>query len=113
MQLITSITSKSKQRLTLVLENNETVDFFLFYSPRQECWFFDFTYKDLTVNGLSVVITPNALRQFRNQIPFGIAFAANSFVEPFSIDDFSSGRVNMFVLNQDEVEQAELEIYNA
>lgn len=113
MQLITSITSKSKQRMTLVLENNETVDFLLYYSIRQQNWFFDFTYKNLTVNGSTVVLTPNALRQYRKQIPFGIAFAATSFVEPFSIDDFSSGRVNMFVLNANEVEQAESEIYNA
>lgn len=113
MQLITSITSKSKQRMTLVLENNETVDFFLYYSARQQSWFFDFTYNNLTVNGSTVVLTPNALRQYRNQIPFGIGFAATSFVEPFSIDDFSSGRVNMFVLNSEDIEQAELEIYNA
>ena len=97
MQEITSITNSSKQRMTLVLENNETVDF---------------TYKELTVNGSRVTLTPNALRQYRRLIPFGIAFVTQGFVEPFSISDFSNGRVKMYVLNSDEVEQIEAEVYN-
>lgn len=112
MKEITSITSRSKQHMILVLENNETVDFLLYFLPRQESWYFDFTYNDLTVNGSKVTISPNSLRQFRKIIPFGIAFAGTSFVEPFSIDDFSSGRINMFVLNKEDVEMAEKEIYN-
>ena len=98
--------------MTLALENNETVDFYLYYSPRQQSWFFDFTYKTLTVNCSRVVLTPNSLRQFKNIIPFGIAFTAESFVEPCAIDDFSNGRVSMFVLNSDEIQQIESEIFN-
>ena len=112
MQEITSITSSPKQRMTLVLENNETAEFYLFYLPRQQSWFYNLTYKDLTINGAKVVLTPNALRQYKKLIPFGIGFAAQSTVEPFDITDFSSGRVSMFILNSDEVKQVESEIFN-
>ena len=112
MQQITSFTSRPKQRMTLALDNNETADFNLYYSPRLQSWFFDITYKELTVNCSRVVLTPNSLRQFKNNIPFGIAFTAESFVEPFALDDFSSGRVSMFVLNSDEVKLIESEIFN-
>lgn len=98
--------------MTLALDNNETVDFYLYYSPRQQSWFFNFTYKELTAKCLRVVLSPNSLRQFKNNIPFGIAFTAESFVEPCAIDDFSSGRVSMFVLNSDEVKLIESEIFN-
>ena len=111
MQQITSITSDSKQRMTLVLENNESVDFLLYYLPRQQSWFYNFTYNNLTCNSSRVVLSPNALRQFKNIIPFGIAFTANSYVEPFNITDFSSGRVNMYVLNKEEVQFVESEIF--
>ena len=50
MQELTSITNNPKQQMTLVLDNNETVDFKLYYLPRQQSWFYDFTYNDLTVN---------------------------------------------------------------
>ena len=98
--------------MKLILENNETVDFKLYYLGRQESWFYDFSYNDLTVNCSRVTLTPNALRQFKNIIPFGISFSSDDFVEPFSIDDFVSGRVKMYVLNSDEVKQVETEIFN-
>ena len=112
MQQITSITSSPKQQMTLVLDNNETVDFYLYYLPRQQSWFFNFTYNDITAKCSRIVLTPNALRQFKRLIPFGIAFAAEGNVEPFDIEDFSSGRVSMFVLNEDEVQQIEEDIFN-
>lgn len=112
MQEITSITSSPNQRMTLVLENNDTVDFRLYYSVRQQSWFYDLTYNDTTVNCSRVVLTPNSLRQFKRILPFGIGFSADSFVEPFSIDDFSTGRVKMFILNSNEVEEIESEIFN-
>lgn len=112
MQQITSITSEPKQRMTLVLENNETVDFLLYYLPRQQSWFYDFTYNTLTCKGSKVNLTPNSLRQFKRVIPFGIAFMSNDSVEPFDIDDFSNGRVIMYVLNVDEVKQIESEVFN-
>lgn len=98
--------------MQLVLENNETVDFHLFYKPRMQSWYYDFSYKDLTCNGSKVVLSPNSIRQFRKILPFGISFSADSFVEPFSQNDFSSGRVVMGVLNKDEVAQVEREIFN-
>ena len=82
MKEITSITSRSKQKMTLVLENNESVDFYLYYLPRQQSWFYNFTYKNLTVNCSRVVLAPNALRQFKRIIPFGFMFTADSYVEP-------------------------------
>lgn len=112
MKNITSITSSARQTMTLVLDNNESINFSIYFSPRMQSWFFDFTYKELTVNCSKVVLTPNALRQFRKIIPFGIGFSAESFVDPFQITDFSSGRVNMYLLNKEEVEQVESEIFN-
>lgn len=112
MQEITTLTSSANQFHTLVLENNEKVDFRLYFLARQEAWFFDFTYNDLTVNCSKVVLTPNALRQFRKLIPFGIGFSTDGFVDLFQITDFSSGRVKMYVLNAEEVKDIEQEIYN-
>ena len=112
MKQITSITSRAKQRMRLTLENNEVVDFMLYYLPRQQSWFYDFTYKDLTVNCSRVTLTPNALRQFKHIIPFGICFSSYDSVEPFNIDDFSSGRVGMYILNKEDVQLVESELFN-
>lgn len=111
MKQITTLTNSPNQRHQLVLDNNETVDFRLYYSSRQQAWYYDFTYNDLTVNCSKVVLSPNALRQFRRIISWGLAFDTDGYVEPFQLDDFSSGRVRMYVLNSEDVETIEQEIY--
>ena len=112
MNIITTLTNYPNQRHQLVLENNESVDFRLYFLARQRSWYFDITYNNLTINCVKVVLTPNALRQFRKNIPFGITFYTGGYVEPFKDDDFSSGRIKMGVLNAYEVEQIEQEVYN-
>lgn len=112
MQIITSITNSPNQQMQLVLENNETVDFHLYYKPRNLSWYYDFKYKELICNGSKVVLSPNSIRQFRKILPFGISFTADSYVEPFSQNDFATGRVIMCVLNGDEVTQIEREFFN-
>lgn len=113
MQEITTITNEPIQRHTLVLENNETVDFRLFFKPRMQAWYYDFQYlNNAPVKGSKVTLSPNALRQYKKILPFGFAFYADDQVEPFKLDDFSSGRVTLGILNIDEVEQIEKEIYN-
>lgn len=112
MQEITTLTSSPNQRHQLVLESNDTVDFRLYYLGRMQSWYYDFTYNNTIVNCNKVVLTPNSLRSFKKILPFGLAFVGKGDIEPFRIDDFSSGRVKMYVLNSDEVEQIEQEIYN-
>lgn len=112
MQQITTLTNSPNQRHQLVLENNESVDFRLYFSARMQAWYFDFTYNDITVNCSKVVLSPNTLRCLKRLIPFGIGFDADGFAEPFQQDDFSSGRVRMYVLNSEDVETIEQEIYN-
>lgn len=112
MKQITTITSAPKQQHTLVLENNDTVDFYLQYCPRMQAWYYNFTYKNITENCIKVVLTPNSLRHLRRVIPFGLAFLSDSQVEPFSQDDFITGRIQLYVLNEDEIKEVEEEIYN-
>lgn len=107
MQHITTLTSSPNQRCQLVLDNNETVDFRLYYSARMQAWYYDFTYKDLTVNCSKVVLSPNSVSAFKRLIPFGLAFTSEGDTDPFEPDSFSSGKVNLYVLNAQEVELAE------
>ena len=112
MQIITTLTNYPNQRHQLVLENKESADLRLYFLARQNSWYYDITYNNITINCNKVVLTPNSLRQFKHILPFGLIFYTDGYVEPFKIDDFSSGRVKMAILNSDEVEQIEQEVYN-
>lgn len=112
MKIIETITDYPNQRHQLVLENGESADFHLYFCGRQMSWYYDITYNELTINCNKVVLCPNSLRQFKNIIPFGITFFTDGYVEPFKLDDFSSGRIKMAILDSDEVQQIEEEVYN-
>lgn len=111
MELINSLTNEARQAFTYNIDGGEQLSVTLYYYPTQRSWFFDFAYGDYTCNGERVVLTWNALRHLKNILPFGIAFMAQSYVEPYAIDDFSSGRVSMYILNKDDVDYLESEIY--
>lgn len=112
MQIINTLTNYPNQRHSLVIEDGESANFHLYFSGRQMSWYYDIEYKDIIINGNKVVLTPNSLRQYKNILPFGLTFYTDGFVEPFKLDDFSSGRIKMAILNSDEVKQIEEEIYN-
>ena len=95
----------------MVLENQETVAFNLYFYETQLSWYFDFTYNNIVSNGNKVVLGNNILRSFKNIIPFGLAFKALDGVEPYAIDDFTSGRVTCYLLSKDDVNAMELNIY--
>lgn len=112
MRIITEFTDNPKQTCTLVLENQETVAFNLRFYETQLSWYFDFTYNDVISNGNKVVLGANILRSFKHIIPFGLAFQANDGVEPFAVDDFTTGRVTVYLLSKADVEAVESNVYN-
>ena len=113
MDTITTLTEYPNQLHTLVLEDNNTAEIRLQYFARMQAWYLDLTFENTTINGLKVVLYPNLLRQFRKYLPFGLmVYTDNELVEPFEIEAFSSGRVKIGILNSDEVEEIETDIYN-
>lgn len=111
MQKITGITDNAYQNLTITVGDNETCTVRLYFAPTQYCWYYDWEYKDIVSNGNEVVLTPNALRQFKGRIPFGFYFYSEDGIPPFKIDDWTT-RVTFGILSADEVEQIEYEVFS-
>lgn len=111
MKRITNVTNNPKQHIILQNENGEDIDFYLEYKPRVEGWFYSFKYNELEAKNLQVCIHPNILRQFQRNIDFGVGFMSTNNAEPFSVDAFSTGKCEMFLLNKDDILNIESEIY--
>lgn len=86
-----------------------TIIFELYYRPAIQMWMLDLTFEDFIVKGLRVCNSPDLLTQFSNLMPFGLmcSVVSVSGYEPSLIDDFSSGRVTLNILDNDEKEQIE------
>ena len=112
MNIVTTITNDPRQSFQVALDTGDTIYFNLYFFQTQNNWYYDFTYNDYTCNGSRVALSPNSIRHLRNILPFGIAFLSDGNVEPFNLDDFKSGRVQMAILDSAEVQEVEELIYS-
>lgn len=78
------------------------IEFRLIYRPAIQMWFIDITYGDFEVNGMRVCRSLNLLHQYKKILPFGLFIYIADGVEPFLINDFSSGRVVIYILDDTE-----------
>jgi hypothetical protein len=112
MKQITEITDNPRQSLTITTDRGDEFILKLNYSDLQQAWFYDITFGEVVINGRKIVNSPNILRSFKNVIPFGITVAVTDAGEPMFIDDFTSSRCSLFILESDEVTANESEFYN-
>ena len=112
MKQITEISQDPKQRFDIVTEDNQIFELRLEYSDQQQGWFYGITFGDFILNGSRLVTGLNILRSYQNIIPFGFSILTDDLSEPIFIDDFSTERVRMFLLTEEEVEEVETDFYN-
>lgn len=102
MTKLDSLTADPKQSLKIPVETGELVTLTLEFVASQRGWFYSIEYQGWTgVSRRRLVNSPNMLRQFRGVIPFGLACYVTDGQEPIFIDDFSSGRAQVYLLENE------------
>jgi hypothetical protein len=108
MNTLTGFTDSPRQTTTIVLDSGGSFVLDLYYRSQQMGWFFDLTYNDFILKGQRLVYSPNLLRQFEGQIPFGLAVVSLDQNDPLRQDDFTSGYAAFVLLNEEDVQAIEL-----
>lgn len=104
---IDKLTADPSQQYTLISDSGQSIPFVLRYLPRQQQWVFGVAYGNLTLQGAILTCSPNIMRQYKNIIPFGISVISNDALDPCFIDDFTTGRISIYLLDAAEVEGIE------
>lgn len=107
MILLTQITDKGKQKYTIVVDDGSVFEFYLRYLPTQESWVFDIIYNNFSVYNLLLTNSINCLHAYKNLLPFGIMCFSNDGGDPQNIDDFTTGRCKIYVMNQADLNDLE------
>ena len=113
MLALNSITSDAKQAFTLISETGEQIIFSLQYLARQQQWIFNLSYKDTIINGKTLTVGPNILRQYKNKIDFGLMVLSSDGQDPWYVTDFITNppaiapRITLFLLNATDVQSIE------
>lgn len=106
--LINNLTNFADQLTNLQLADGSTASMELIYQGATERWVMNIVYGTFTANGIGVCCYPNLLRQWREILPFGLACVSSNQTDPFNINDFASGRVQIYILTQADVAAIEL-----
>ena len=111
MRQITGLGADAKQEFKIQIEDGDVAIFNFYFLPTQRGWFFDISYGNFNSTGLQLVNSPNVLDAYFNILRFGLLVEVPDGAEPYFVDDFITGRVNLYILSESEVKQLEETIY--
>lgn len=103
MNRLEGIRASGTQVLATTASNGDKITITLAFNAATQIWKMDVEWETFALNGNRVFSSPNLLNQYEKIIPFGLAIITEGGGEPFIVNDFSSGRVNMYVLSPEEV----------
>lgn len=104
MKILSGIRATGQQKLLTSADNGDIIEIILYFQSRTATWKMDITCNDFDLKGLRISHVLNLLCQYNNIIPFGIGVIIDDGGEPFLVNDFSSGRVQLAILTPAEVQ---------
>ena len=107
MKTIGNISAEAYQQHTITLLESEMTLKFRFFS-RNQFWTFDIVHPDFTVNGVKISAGVRHLKSSGRPIDFICQDASGNGLDPFRIDDFSSGRCVFGMLEETDVQSLAL-----
>lgn len=111
MKQITGLSASPKQQFKLQTASGDIVTFDFYFLQSQIGWFFDISFGNFKSTGLRLVNSLNVLSAYFNILRFGLMVEVPDGAEPYFLDDFINGRVNLYFLEEDEVKQLEETVY--
>jgi len=96
---ITNISADAHQKTTVLLADNTSVVITLDFLPATQRWVVGLSRDTFEVKSIGLCVHPNLLRSYRQVIPFGLSCVASDGVDPFDINDFENGRIELYVLD--------------
>lgn len=108
--IIDNLTGFADQVSELQLPDQTVASMELIYNGTTERWVLNLIYNGVSYNSIGLCCFPNVLRAWRKILPFGIACVTSDGTDPFDINDFTTGRVTLFLLTSAEVQQVETEL---
>jgi hypothetical protein len=111
MLYVNKITDDPDQQITLIGEAGQQISFNLYFDPTQNGWFADISWGTWQVTGFQILVGPNVWRQWKNIITFGLMVTSSDGYDPAYIEDFASGRIQLYLLNASDVQAVEAEFF--
>lgn len=104
MYTIQKITNDPRQSQTVILPDGTSFFLSIYFRPLQYGWFIDrLVYEEFVLQGMRIVNSPNMLHQWSTKLPFGLACFSLNNREPMLLQDFSTDKSTLYVLDATEI----------
>ena len=110
MNQIDNITDQPHQTLNVTLDDGSVLSLTLDFLVSVQRWVMSFTYGTFTRSGIMLCLHPNIIRIWADRLKFGLGIDADDGVDPFQQNDFSSGRVSLYLLSSDDITTVETDV---
>ena len=104
MEQITSLTNSYNQSMVLNSSVVANFQFDLAYYATQNSWFYSVSYQDFAIKNQRLHLSYNILDKYKNILPVGLYVKSLDGGEPLFLDDFIYPRIQIYLLNKNEVE---------
>ena len=99
---VENITDEPHQTHTILFDESEIALTLRFY-PTVQMWCFDATYKDSIVSGMKLSVGVLHMRSRNLPFDFAVIDTLGAILDPFRLDDFSTGRCELYMLDADDM----------
>lgn len=100
---IDNITDEAHQRHTIIFEESEVVISLRFH-PTVGMWTIDIEYKESMLFGYKLSVDVLHIRSRNMPFDFTVVDDSGAGLDPFKIDDFSTDRCSLYMLQSDDME---------
>lgn len=111
MRKFTQLGSEKLQKISMLLNSGDKVDFVFEYKESQQGWFFSFEWKDYKYKNIRLVTHYNILRAYNSYLPFGLRCDTPDMQEPTDISDFVDDYATVYLLEQNDINIIEGKYY--
>jgi len=97
-----NIGSEAHQRHTVLIDGQEAV-LTLRFLPFVQEWFFDVELADKKVTGISLSLNTLHIQSANFPFDFIVVDTSTTGLDPYKVDDFSSGRCELYMLDRSDM----------
>ncbi|MBE0469600.1 MAG: hypothetical protein IBX55_08870 [Methyloprofundus sp.] len=102
MKQILNLGSEAQQRHTIIFEESEIVLILRYLAPVQQ-WFFSVEYNNFNVHNVKLSVGVVHILSKNQPFDFVVTDNSGAGIDPFSLDDFASGRCSLFMLEPNDM----------
>lgn len=85
------------------LPTGQRINFELRYLQRVQEFYLSIYFEDRVYRNIKMTSVPNILEQLSNILPFGVYCDTIDGIDPFLLNDFSTGRCTLYIIEKSEL----------